>query len=663
MLRALVFLLKTIIPLAILAGGYLVFKHLMATGPEPRKRPPVDRTPVVEVKDIKRDDYTVNIKGSGIVRARTQSSIVAEVAGRVVEISENFRPGAYVDEGEVLLTLDDTNIQDAIKIANSNIAANEAALAQLEQEELNVAVNLQLARENLNTVQQNLEIARRNIGNVQRKAPPINKNTELIKRNINLARKNYNLTQRNLQLAQNDLKLTNNDLKLAQRNLNLANQELQRLQELRNRKLITISQLDSQQRVSLQQQQQVSQQRQQISQKQQQIVQLEQNLVQQQQQIVQQEQQLTQQDTSLVQQDQNVLAQQQQVLQQQQAVNQQRQSIANLEGQLATFDSRRNSLEAQNELTRTQLLQQERNLERTRITVPYAGRILEQRVDLGQFVSPNAVLGVLYATDYVEVDMQLTLDQYALLDMPDAFAGEALDLTSQPMVEFTVPFGKDQQTWTGFVTGTRASLDEQSRQITVVARIDNPYERREGRSTTLKIGQYLNASIEGRTFEDIYVLPPGAVRQNRDVLQMRDNAVHIAPINVVWSTEEETIVNSIEDLQSAPIITTPLGQATEGMKVALPGQKKRPGRGDRPARGKPEGLNTGASQEQRRGNGEGRGRPTNSSEGGEGRGRLQNIEGRRQPANSESGEGRRRPNNGEDGERKRPAGRQPAKEE
>ncbi len=638
MLRALVFLLKTIIPLAILAGGYLVFKHLMATGPEPRKRPPVDRTPVVEVRDIKRDDYTVNIKGSGIVRARTQSSVVAEVAGRVIEISENFRPGAYIEEGEILLTLDDTNTQDAIKIANSNIAANEAALAQLEQEELNVAVNLQLARDNLQTVQKNLEIARRNVGNVQRKKPPINKNTELIKRNINLARKNYNLTQRNLKLAQNDLKLAHNDLKLAQRNLNLANQELQRLQELRNRKLITISQLDGQRSVSLQQQQQVSQQRQQISQKQQQIVQLEQNLVQQQQQIVQQEQQLTQQDTSLVQQDQNVLAQQQQVLQQQQAVNQQRQSIANLEGQLATFDSRRNSLEANNDLTRTQLLQQERNLERTRIIAPYAGRILEQRVDIGQFVSPNAVLGVLYATDYVEVDMQLTLDQYALLDMPDAFAGEELDLTSQPIVEFTAPFNEAKQSWTGFVTGTRASLNEQSRQITVVARIDNPYERREDRTTTLKIGQYLNAKIEGRTFEDIYVLPPGAVRQNREVLQMIDNTVHIAPVEVVWSTEGETVVTSKEDLQAAPVIITSLGQATEGMKVALPGQKKKPGERCQ----KPSGN----------GKAEGGGKPKNG-ERRRGQGRPQQGDGERR-----RGQGQSKPQQG-DGERRR---QQPAQE-
>ncbi len=628
MLRALGFLLKTIIPVVILVGGYLVFKHLMATGPEPRKRPPVDRTPVVEVTDVKADDYTLTIKSSGIVRARTQSSVVAEVAGRVVEISDNFRPGAYIEAGETLLTLDDTNTQDAIKIANSNIAANEAALAQLEQEELNIAINLELARDNLRTVQKNLEITRRNVANVQRKKPPIDKNTALIKRNIVLARKNYALTQRNLKLTQNDLKLANNDLKLAQRNLALADQELQRLQALRDRKLITISQLDGQRGASLQQQQQVSQKRQQLSQKQQQVVQLEQSLLQQQQQILQQEQQLTQQDTSLIQQDQNVLAQQQQVLQQEQAVNQQRQSVANLEGQLATFDSRRNALEASNELTRTQLLQQQRNLERTRIIAPYAGRILEQRVDLGQFVAPNAVLGVLYATDYVEVDMQLTLEQYGLLDMPDAFAGETLELTAQPVVTFTTPFNQTQQSWTGFVTGTRASLNEQSRQITLVARIDNPYERRAGRSSTLKIGQYLNASIEGRTFEDVYVLPPGAVRQNRDVLQLRDNSVRIVPVTVVWSTETEAVVTSSERLQSDPVITTALGQATEGMKVALPGQKKKPGRpganaNGRPADGQARGGKPDGQRSGKHGEGKGQAEGQRSGKRGEGGGQAE----------------------------------------
>ncbi|CAA6803737.1 MAG: Membrane fusion protein of RND family multidrug efflux pump [uncultured Thiotrichaceae bacterium] len=598
MLRAFIFLLKTIIPLAIIFGGYLLAKHLMATGPEPQKRPPADRTPVVEVQDVKAQDYTVTLDASGIVKARTQSSLVSEVAGRIVEISPNFRPGAYLEKGELLLKLDSTNYMDAIRIAQSNIAANEAALAQLNQEERNTLVSLKLANENLQTAEKNLWLTRKNTNNVQRKAAPISKNTNLIKRNIQLARQTSNLTQKNLQLARNELQL-------AQRNQALVNKETARIRQLGQRRLIPVSQVDSQEQLSVQQQQAVSQ-------KQQQILQLEQSLVQQQQSIVQQEQQLTQQDQSVVQQDENILGQQQQVLQQQQAVNQQKQTVAGLQGQMATFDSRRNSLKANNDLTRTQLLQQQRNLERTKIYAPYAGRVLEQRVDISQYVSPNAVLGVVYSTDYVEVEIPLPLSQFALLDMPDTFAGADTSPANYPKATFNVPFAGKEQSWEGYVTGTRASLNEQSRQITVVARIDKPFERSEGRTSVLKIGQYLNTTLEARTFKNVFVVPPVAVRQNKDVLQMRDNQVHIAPIEVLWTTEEAIVLTSLDDLSSAPLITTAMGQATEGMKVALPGQKKKrggpPRGGQKPdGEGKPDNTQQPEGQQGRRAQGENQG--------------------------------------------------------
>ena len=565
MARFLVFLLKTLIPLGILAGGALFAKYLLETGPEPQKRPPVDRTPVVEANDFLATDYTVKVNASGVVKARTQSNIVTEVSGKIIEVSENFNPGAYVEKGETLLVLDETDYVDQINIANSNIAANEAALAQLDQEEQNTLTNLKLAQESLQTAQQNLRIAQQNINNVQRKAAPISKNTELIKRNINLARQTFNITKQNLQLAKGDLGLV-------QKNLALAQKELGRVKELGQRKLLPASQVDSQEQAVLQQQQQVSAQRQKI-------LQLEQSLVQQQQAIVQQEQQLTQQDQSVAQQDQNVLGQQQQILQQQQAVNQQKQNIANLEGQLATFEARRNSLIAKIDLTQNQLLQQQRNLARTKITAPYTGRILEKRADVGQFLSPNATVGVIYATDYVEVEMPLTLAQYGMLSVPSQEFTNNDDLTSLPSALFRKPFDPDDNQWTGFITGTRASLNEQSRQIIVVARINNPFGFGDSPGSSLNIGQYLNAEIEGRTFENVYILPPAAVRQNRDILQLKEKSVHVVPIKVVLSNEDEIVVTSDEDLGSAPIITTPLGQASEGMKVALPGEKKKTERG------------------------------------------------------------------------------------
>lgn len=547
-------LMKAILPLLLLAGGWAVAQYLMATGPEPAKLPPVDRTPVVEVMEISPQDYTVPVKAAGVVRARTQTNLVAEVGGKAMEISPNFRPGGYFAKGDLLLALDGTNYLDSIQIAKSNIAANEASLAQLDQEETNTRNNLQLAEKNLLTVQKNLQLAQQNLTNVKRKDTPIQKNTGLIQQNQAITRKNLELSKRNLELGK--------------RNLALAQKELQRTEDLANRRLIPLNQVETQQQKVLQLQQANTQ--------------LEQSILQQQQNAVQQEQQLSQQDQSLAQQDQNVLSQQQQILQQEQAVNQQLQTVTNLRGQLAMFDSRRNAVQANNQLIRTQLLQQERNLERTKITAPYSGRILEQKVDVGQYVSQNAVIGVMYATDYVEVELPLTLEQFALLDMPDSFSHDPANPDTLPAVEFTLPFGQGKQGWKGQITGTRASLDAQSRQITVVARIDNPFERQDGQDTTLKIGQYLNANITGRTFKQIYLVPTSTVRQNRDILLMQENKVHIAPIEVVWSGEQDSVITlAAGENTAAPLklITTALGQASEGMTVALPGQKKKPGRG------------------------------------------------------------------------------------
>ncbi len=49
-----------------------------------------------------------------------------------------------------------------------------------------------------------------------------------------------------------------------------------------------------------------------------------------------------------------------------------------------------------------------RDLEKTEIKAPYAGRILTKIVDVGQFVSPGNQLAKIYAVDFAEVRLPLT---------------------------------------------------------------------------------------------------------------------------------------------------------------------------------------------------------------------------------------------------------------
>ncbi len=56
---------------------------------------------------------------------------------------------------------------------------------------------------------------------------------------------------------------------------------------------------------------------------------------------------------------------------------------------------------------KAQVAKAERDLERTVVRAPYDGQVLEQLVDVGQFVSQVTPLGKIFATDYVEIRLPL----------------------------------------------------------------------------------------------------------------------------------------------------------------------------------------------------------------------------------------------------------------
>ena len=68
------------------------------------------------------------------------------------------------------------------------------------------------------------------------------------------------------------------------------------------------------------------------------------------------------------------------------------------------------------------LVNARRNLERTRISLPYAGMVRSKEADLGQYVNPGTRLGVTFATDYAEVRLPLTDSDLGFIDLlfPDS---------------------------------------------------------------------------------------------------------------------------------------------------------------------------------------------------------------------------------------------------
>lgn len=207
------------------------------------------------------------------------------------------------------------------------------------------------------------------------------------------------------------------------------------------------------------------------------------------------------------------------------------------------------------------------DLARTAISAPFAGRIRETHVDLGQFVTAGQRVARVYSTERVEVRLPLTDRQVALLDLPLSYTDDHAELGSLP-VRLSAVFGRERWDWQGVITRTDAAIDVESRVLYAVAEIIDPFARDPGSERPpLSIGQFVEAHIPGRRIDNVVVMPRGALQpgdriwvvdaQDRlasvpvEVLQARDGKV---AMRVVFPDELRVVYPVLPGLRAGDVV-------------------------------------------------------------------------------------------------------------
>lgn len=207
------------------------------------------------------------------------------------------------------------------------------------------------------------------------------------------------------------------------------------------------------------------------------------------------------------------------------------------------------------------------NLERTEIRAPFDGRVLNKQVDLGQVVNANTVLGSIYATNAVEIRLPIKNQDLPLLKLPE----RDNELTQNQQEQNTVDIISElteREVWRGQIVRTAGAVDENSRQLYVVARIDDPFGERAAGKFPLKIKQYVSAEIRGTKMTDAIIIPISSIYQGSYVYVYRDGAVYRQEIEIAWQDAENAIIN--QGLQPGDqLVLSPLGQVASGTAVKL----------------------------------------------------------------------------------------------
>jgi multidrug efflux system membrane fusion protein len=186
----------------------------------------------------------------------------------------------------------------------------------------------------------------------------------------------------------------------------------------------------------------------------------------------------------------------------------------------------------------------ERDLERTVIKAPYEGRIMEKNVDVGQTVSPGTTLAEIFATDYVEIRLPLRNEHLDFVDLPEMFRDlKPQESLLRPAVRLTGQYGSRDVTWNGRVVRTQSAFDARSRELFVIAQVDDPYGKVDEEHPPLKINQYVRAEIQGDQLEDVFVVPRAALRNNDEVVLIgKGNKIIRRAVEVIWRQGEQVVI-------------------------------------------------------------------------------------------------------------------------
>jgi RND family efflux transporter MFP subunit len=212
-----------------------------------------------------------------------------------------------------------------------------------------------------------------------------------------------------------------------------------------------------------------------------------------------------------------------------------------------------------------------RDLQRTRITIPYDGLLREKMVDVGQFVSPGTRLGTSFAVDSAEIRLPLSKDDIPFLNLPSI--SEASD-SAFPLVTLFSQQAGVERSWQARLIRTEGVVDEASRVIYGVAKVVDPYGiLGESDQQELKIGTFVSAEIQGIAANNVVVIPRYALQSDHTVLLAdEDRKLEIRQVNVLREEPDIVYING-GLVGGEKVVVTNLDAAIPGMQLAIEGEQ------------------------------------------------------------------------------------------
>ena len=221
------------------------------------------------------------------------------------------------------------------------------------------------------------------------------------------------------------------------------------------------------------------------------------------------------------------------------------------ENQIALLEPKRLRLEAEKSAATARAERAELNIERCRITAPFAGRIESLSVEIGDKVRLGSEILKLVNLDRIEVPVELPVSKRP---RTSTGAGVVLHVESMPDVR-----------WRGLVSRMAPVADARSRTFEVYVEVDNREQ-----AIPLLPGYFVKAEVEGPIIADALIVPRSAVVASQ-VFVANNNEAHPVAVHVERYLGDRAVLSG--DVRPGDrVITTNLDMLYEGAAVRVEGE-------------------------------------------------------------------------------------------
>lgn len=123
--------IKIGLPIIILVGAAVVASSMSGLRKPPAKVEEQRLALLVNAAPLQPEDLTYRIASQGTVSPKLETTLISEVNGRIVAVSEQFVAGGFFKKGDLLIQVEQADYLTAVKAAEASLAG---ATAQLEEE-------------------------------------------------------------------------------------------------------------------------------------------------------------------------------------------------------------------------------------------------------------------------------------------------------------------------------------------------------------------------------------------------------------------------------------------------------------------------------------------------------------------------------------------------